>query len=87
MPPAEDRPSKAVSVERKLEVDWLYPKKLGVLKYGRCQDDPSDEIKIWVVKEKSKITNKWNRDEILGQMSVGQMKQHRFASIWHSTVC
>ena len=45
MPPAEDRPSKAVSVERKLEFDWLYPKKLGVLKYGRCQDDPSDKNK------------------------------------------
>ena len=31
------------------------------------------KIKIWVVKEKSKIANKWNTEEILGQMSVGQM--------------
>ena len=31
------------------------------------------KIKIGGVKEKSKIANKWNREEIVGQMSVGQM--------------
>ena len=31
------------------------------------------KIKIGAVKEKSKIAKKWNVEENLGQMSVGQM--------------